>query len=153
MGLYLEDFHAGQSWQTRARRIDREMITRFAELTGDDNPLHTDRQRMRDTELGDVIAHGLLIESVVIGLIAELGIMDGTTIALAEVNARFRTPVLPGDEIHAEIRIGEIRPSRKPDRGVIVREVTVRNQRAETVIDTRLVNVMRRREAGARPSG
>jgi acyl dehydratase len=100
---------------------------------------------MRDSQHRDVIAHGLLIESVAIGLIAELGIMDGTTIALAEIEARFLAAVVPGDEVRVVMSIERTRLSRKPDRGVVYRVAEVLNQRGELVLSSRLVSIMRRR--------
>ncbi len=149
MGMWFEEFAAGQTFETAARTIEREEILAFAELTGDRNPLHTDVEFMRDSAAGDVIAHGLLIEAIAIGLIADLGIMEGTTIALAQADARFIAPVGPGDAVRALIGIESTRPSRKPDRGVVVRTVEVRNQRDELCVASRLVSVMRRRPAEA----
>lgn len=145
MGMWFEEFEVGQVFETASKRIDREEILAFAELTGDRNPLHTDPEFMRTSKSGDVIAHGLFVQAVAIGLIADLGIMEGTTIALAEVNARFVRPVLPGDEVHVVVTIESTRPSRKPDRGVVVRATEVRNQRDEVTVSSRLVSIMRRR--------
>jgi acyl dehydratase len=145
--MWFEDFEVGQVFATDSRRIEREEILAFAALTGDNNPLHTDAEFMRSSEVGDVIAHGLLIQSIAIGLLADLGIMEGTTIALAQVDARFVRPVLPGDEVRVVVRIDSTRPSKKPDRGVVVRVLEVRNQRDEVVVESRLVSIMRRRVA------
>jgi acyl dehydratase len=150
MGLWFEEFEAGQVYETRRKRIEREAIATFAELTGDVNPLHTDRAFMSRSPHGDVIAHGLLIQSIAVGLIAELGIMEGTTIALAEVSARFLAPVLPGDEIRVVMSIESTRPSSKPDRGVVFRSAEIRNQRDELVVSSRLVSIMRRRPVDER---
>lgn len=146
MGLYFEDFEVGAVYTTATRSIDREDIRHFADLTGDDNPLHTDPEFMRSSPFGDVIAHGLLVEAMAIGLIAELGIMEGTTIALAQADCRFRSPVLAGDQVRAVVEISGARSSdRKPDRGVIHRKISVRNQRDEEVLDMTTVSIMRRR--------
>lgn len=149
MGLYFEEFEVGQVYETRSQAIEGQAIAEFARLTGDTNPLHTDRGFMQAAGHRDVIAHGLLIEGIAIGLIAELGIMEGTTIALAEVSARFLAPVYAGDEVRVVVRIESTRPSRKPDRGVVVRDAKIRNHHDEVVVDSRLVSVMRRRPAGA----
>src|SRR5690348_7756866 len=100
MGLWFDDFEVGQVFETDSVVVERDAILEFARLTGDDNPLHTDAQMMRASSYGDVIAHGLFVQSLGVGLIAKLGIMEGTTLALAEINSRFVAPVLPGDEIH-----------------------------------------------------
>jgi acyl dehydratase len=145
VGLWFEEFEVGQVFETKTLTVERQTILDFATLTGDDNPLHTDTERMKASAYGDVIAHGLLIQSLAVGLIAELGIMEGTTIALAEINSRFVKPVLPGDEIRALMTIDEKRESSKPDRGVMIRAVDVLNQRDETTVSARMVSIMRRR--------
>lgn len=145
MGLWFEDFEVGQVFETESVVVKREAIIDFARLTGDDNPLHTDAQMMRDSPYGDVIAHGLFVQSLAVGLIAKLGIMEGTTLALAEINSRFVAPVVPGDEIHVAMTIEEKRESRKPDRGVVIRAVDVLNQRGDTAVAARMVSIMRRR--------
>ncbi len=144
MGMWFEEFAVGQQFDTEPLVVTRAMILEFAALTGDDNPLHTDGELMKESQFGDIIAHGLLVQSLVIGMIARLGIMEGTTIALAEVTCRFVAPVLVGDRIEASIAISGTRPSRKPDRGVVTRQVETRNQRGTTVMVSTLVSVMRR---------
>jgi acyl dehydratase len=143
--MYFEDFEEGSAFETGSRTVTRDMIKQFAELTGDDNPLHTDREFMMNSPHGDVIAHGLLIESIAIGLIADLGIMTGTTIALAQVNCRFVQAVVADDEVRAVVTIVSKKPSRKPDRGTIVRRLHILNQRDELVVQGETVSVMRRR--------
>lgn len=146
MGLYFEQFAVGDTFATGTRRVERDDILQFAELTGDGNPLHTDVEFMRSTPYGEVIAHGLLVQAIAIGLIAELGIMDGTTIALAQADCRFLRPVQPGDEIRAVVEISATRPSSKQvDRGVVERVIRVLNQRDEDVLETKTVSIMRRR--------
>jgi acyl dehydratase len=147
VGWYFEEFEVGQKFETAALSITREMVLGFAELTGDDNPLHTDLEFMRQSPAGDVIAHGLLIEAVAVGLIARLGIMGGTTMALAEASCRFLKPVLPGDTIRVVMTIDGMRETSKPDRGLLIRKVEVINQRDEVVVESALVSLMRRRGA------
>jgi acyl dehydratase len=46
---------------------------------------------------------------------------------------RFTGPILIGDRIAARIRVVAKRETRKPDRGIVTIEVTLTNQRGETV--------------------
>ena len=145
MGLYFEEFDVGQQFETASRLVTRQMILEFANLTGDGNPLHTDVEFMRESPAGDVLAHGLLIQSLSVGLIADLGIMTGTTIALLEAGCRFLKPVIPGDEVRALVTIESKQDTTKSDRGVLVRKVDVLNQRDEVVVESTLISLMRRR--------
>ncbi len=48
--------------------VDQKMIDAFAALTGDNQFIHIDRERARDTPFGTTIAHGFLILAIVGGL-------------------------------------------------------------------------------------
>ena len=96
----------------RSLTLTRDLIYGFAALTGDDNRLHTDPEFMQDTEFGDVIAHGMLLQSLGIGLFAELGVFQGTTIALLAADCRFQRTAVPGDEIRVELTINNKRISK-----------------------------------------
>lgn len=144
MGWYFERFEVGQVFETPSIEITREQIIAFAELTGDRNRLHVDAEFMRASQFGDVIAHGLLVESLGIGLIAGLGVFQGTTIALAQADAGFRGAALPGDRIRVRLEITGARPSRKPDRGVLSRRMEILNQRDELLVECDLTSLMRR---------
>ena len=147
MGWYFEQFQAGAVFETGHRVVSRADIAAFAELTGDDNPLHTDGEFMAATDYGEVIAHGPLVLSLAVGLIAKLGIVAGTTIALLQVSARFERPVFAGDTIRVVMTIEGKRETTKADRGVLSRRVDVLNQADQIVISASFVSLMRRRPA------
>jgi acyl dehydratase len=150
VGQFLEEFAVGDVFTTADRVVTRQDISAFADLTGDHNRLHTDSEFMKQSDFGDVIAHGLLLVSIAIGLIADLGIMQETTIALSEINVRFAHPILAGNRIHAEIEITQVRPSAtKPDRGVLRRVVRVRRDDGVVALEFDTVNVMKRRAQSA----
>jgi 3-oxoacyl-[acyl-carrier protein] reductase len=52
-----------------ARTITHEDVRRFADLTGDDNPLHVDRAYAETTPYKDVVVHGMLAASLLSTLI------------------------------------------------------------------------------------
>jgi acyl dehydratase len=151
--LYFDDFSVGMEFVTSARRLGRADIQAFADLTGDDNPLHTDPAFAQSTRFGEVVAHGLLGTSVAIGLIAELGIVTGTVLALLEVNCRFLRPILATDEIHARVVITRMRETSKPAEGILWRGVELVNQRGEVTQELELVSLMKRRTAPAPVGG
>lgn len=143
--LYFDDYSVGMEFVTEARRLHRDDIQGFAELTGDDNPLHTDPAFAASTRFGEVVVHGLLGTSVAIGLIARLGIVTGTVLALLEVNCRFRRPIIATDEVHARVVITKMRGTSKPSEGILWRKVDLINQRGEITQEIELVSLMKRR--------
>jgi acyl dehydratase len=50
-----------------------------------------------------------------------------------------------GDTVHTEMTVTQTRPSSKPDRGVVVFDVAVRNQRGEAVCTYQEAVLMRRK--------
>jgi acyl dehydratase len=143
LGLYFEDFKVGATFRTSTHLVTAAEIEQFAALTGDDNPLHVDPEFARRAGFPDVIAHGVLVQSLAIGLIADLGIMRSTTIALLSSEARFLAPTVAGDTIHVDLRIARKRLSVRGDRGVLWRRAAVVNQKATVVLESRFVNLMR----------
>lgn len=147
MGRLYEEFRVGEEFETDTLEITAAGIAAFAELTGDDNPLHTDRDYAIAAGFRDVLAHGPYLQSLAVGLSAKTGIMAGTTIALLGISAEFRTAVFPGDRIRARIRISRKRATRSPDRGLVWRRIDVLNQDDEVVTTLRLTALIRRRAA------
>jgi acyl dehydratase len=142
-GLYFEEFELGAGLTTASHRITAEEIADFARLTGDDNPLHIDTDAARAAGFGDVIAHGFLIQSLVMGLIAATGVMRGTTIALVGAELRFVAPALAGSAIRAEVTYSAKRLSSNGRSGVLERSVSVLDQNDTLLVTGRLTNVMR----------
>jgi acyl dehydratase len=147
MGLVYEEFRVGQEFPTESVVVTRQGIAAFAELTGDDNPLHTDVAYARASGFPDVLAHGPYVQSLAIGLSARTRIMTGTTLALLSASASFRRAVFPGDELRALIRISRKRPTRSPARGIVWRRIDVTNQADEVVAQLAMTALVRRRNA------
>jgi acyl dehydratase len=92
------------------------------------------------------IAHGMLVLAVASGQANQLGIFEGTTLALLGMDKiRWTAPVRLGDTIHTVLTVREMRASSKPDRGVLILDVAVRNQRGETVCQAEWTTLMTRR--------
>jgi acyl dehydratase len=133
MTTYLEDIAEGLAIETERRVVSVADIDAFVELSGDDNPLHTDDEHARAAGFAGRIAHGLLVLSIESGLSSQAD--DWAIGAYLEESRRFVEPVLPGDEIHSVSTVTDVRRSRsKPDRGIVTLAVETMNQRGETVL-------------------
>ncbi len=144
-GRYFEDFKVGEVLVTGRRTVEGGDISRFAGLTGDFNPLHTDEVFASQTPFGTRVAHGILTLAVSNGQQNLSGWFEGTALALLGLDRlRFTLPVKFGDTIHTEMTVKQARPSSKADRGVVTFDVVVKNQRDE-VVCTYEENVMMRR--------
>ncbi len=85
------------------RLITQEMVNSYAEVSGDHNPLHVDKEFAEKSIFGSTIAHGMLIlalvsEMMYAGFSKEWATSGGLKI-------RFKRPTFPGDTVTA---IGEL---------------------------------------------
>ena len=132
-GRYFEGFAVGERFVTRGRTITEADIVAFAALTGDYNPLHVDAEFGKTTQFGERIAHGMLGASYAVGVIAALGLTEGTVIAIVHMTWDFTAPIRIGDTIHVDQTVKSMRETKKADRGIIIFEVNLINQRGEVV--------------------
>ena len=145
-GRYWEDFKVGEQLVTGRRTVEGGDVSRFAGLSGDFNPLHTDEVFAKQTPFGARVAHGILTLAVSNGQQNLAGWFDGTALALLGLDrVRFTAPVKFGDTIHTAMTVTEARASSKPDRGVVTFDVTVRSQRGDAVCTYATSVLMRRR--------
>ena len=145
-GKTFNEFKVGDEFTTASRTITEADVVTFAGLSGDFNPIHMDKEFAEKTPIKGRLAHGMLVFSIATGLGNQLGIYEGTTIAVLSMTINFKGPVKMGDTIHVEIKVIEKKESSKPDRGVVIFQTDVKNQRDEVVIDGQWVVLMTRKK-------
>ena len=107
--LFYEDLEIGQAHET-VHTIKEEDITKFAEVSGDYNPLHMDDDFASKTPFGKRIAHGALTASYISGILGNN--LPGPGAIFTGLSMRFRRPVYIGDEVTVRAEVSE-----KNDRG------------------------------------
>jgi acyl dehydratase len=144
-----EDFTVGRRAESPGRTVTEADVVAFAGLTGDYHPLHTDAVYAAATQFGQRIAHGLLGLGLAAGLLARIGLLAPSVLALLGVRDwRFVAPVPLGETVRARAVVRAARPSAdQPDRGVVTLEVEL--VRADEVVAQRgeLTLLVRRRAA------
>jgi acyl dehydratase len=139
MPLFLEDLEAGQTYTTPGRTITEADVVSFAAWTNDNNQVHTDAEFAKNTRYGQRIVHGMLGASLCLGLIARTGVFEGSAVALLGIDQwRFTAPVFIGDTLTCTVDILSTRPTSSGRTGIVERQITLRNQRGETVQEGRM---------------
>lgn len=86
----------GEPIPGRTLEITREALRRYADASGDHNPIHLSEDAARALGLPGVVAHGMLTSALAIGVVAEWA--GGADRVLA-TSIRFAAPVVvPADE-------------------------------------------------------
>jgi len=151
--MYLDDFVIGQRFTTDSMTLDEEQIKAFASQF-DPQPFHTDDQAARESLFGGLAASGWHTAALTMRLLVLGGppIAGGILGAGAEVS--WPKPTRPGDVLHVESEVIEVRPSRsRPDRGMLTLRSETINERGEVVqvLTARLVVPMRSAEPDLTP--
>ena len=102
--------------EIRARiRYSREQITQFAQLTGDMNPLHHDRQAAERASFGEIIASGQQTAAQMMGVASSHFSRGDDGIArevlCLECQFSFPSPVFAATEVQIEWRVAAIERS------------------------------------------
>jgi acyl dehydratase len=133
---YYEDLEVGFECITPARTVTEADIVTFAGLSGDFNALHTNEEFARSTIFQGRIAHGLLGLAISSGLFTRTEFMQRiqkSLMAFLSLTWKFTGPIKIGDTISTRVKLLDKKETKKPDRGIIVLERTVINQREEVV--------------------
>ena len=130
--LYFDDLHVGQRFVSGTYLIDEERIKAFAKQF-DPPPFHLDAKAAKETLFEGLVASGWHTAAITMRLTVETWPIAGGIVG-AGGEIAWPKPTRPGDTLHIESRILELRPSRsRPDRGMAtIRSETV-NQLGEIV--------------------
>ena len=112
-GYFFEDLAIGMSAEFR-RVIGDEEMRLFADLTGDDNPLHFDDDFAEQSRFGGRIVHGMCTAALISTVIGTR--LPGPGCIYLSQTLRFTAPVRPGDEVVGPRRGGPPDPGAPPRR-------------------------------------
>ena len=143
---YFDEIQVGEAYESPGRTVTEADIVMFAGLSGDYNVLHTDAEFMKKSIFGERIAHGLLGLAIQSGLFYRTGRVFAT-LAFVGLKWKFKGPIKIGDTIRLRTRVASKRETSKADRGLVVVERTVVNQRDEVVQEGETELLVERRPA------
>jgi acyl dehydratase len=127
-GLYLDDLHVGQRFTSGTVALDVDEIKAFARQF-DPQPFHLDEAAARDTLLGGLAASGWHTAALTMRLTVDGGLPIAGGILGAGGEIAWPSPTRPGDVLHVESEVLDVKPSRsRPDRGMVTVRLETRNQ-------------------------
>jgi acyl dehydratase len=145
--LYLDDLEVGQRFVSGPHEMDEEQIKAFA-AQFDPQRFHLDAEAAKDTFFGGLVASGWHTASITMKLLVEGGAPLAGGVIGAGGAIDWPCPTRPGDILHVESEIVEVRPSRsRPERGTVTVRSETLNQRGEIVQAMTAKLVVQRRPA------
>lgn len=99
-----ESLTVGDTYRAE-RHLTADDVQTFADITGDDNPIHIDPDYAAATRFGGPIVHGVLL----LGIVSKVLGRDfpGAGSVAVNISCRFLRPVLVGTTITVEARVAE----------------------------------------------
>ena len=100
-----------KEWTSKWFQVDQELINSFAKVTHDDQYIHIDPNKAKDTEYGTTIAHGFLTMSLLSAMYYDAipkieGLKMGINIGFDRL--RFLAPVKSTDKIRGVFKLSRI---------------------------------------------
>ncbi len=121
------DLHIGDTFSA-SRLVTDELIRKFAEVSGDFNPIHLDEEFAKTTRFGKRIAHGMLSAAFISAVLGN-EFKDRKTIYLSQT-MKFTAPVFIGDTVTATATVTAIRE----EKGIVTLDTICSNQSGETLV-------------------
>jgi acyl dehydratase len=131
--LYFEDFAAGQKFVTASRRVEAAEIVEFA-AKYDPQPFHLDPEAAEESLFGGLAASGWHSAAMTMRLLVDSEFRPAGGIIGGGGELQWLKPVRPGDELHVESEVVELRESRsRPRQGLVKVRIATLNQHGEIV--------------------
>jgi acyl dehydratase len=144
--LYLEDFSAGQVFESPTRTLTKDEIIAFARQY-DPQPFHIDEAAAKTSVYGGLIASGWQTVGIMMRFMWDAFLKDTASLGSpGSDEIRWLKPVRPDDTLRGRFTIVDVVPSRsKPDRGIVHTLAEILNQRDEVVMTQRGMGMFRRK--------
>ena len=113
---------------SKDRKVTDELVRKFAEVSGDYNPIHLDEEFAKTTRFGRRIAHGML-SGAFISAVLGFEFRERKIVYLSQM-MKFVAPVFIDDTVTATGTVIRIRE----DKGIVVLETICTNQNNEILV-------------------
>ncbi len=148
---YFEDLVPGEERTSGALEVSAADLVEFARRY-DPQYFHVDAQAVQSSVFGGLVASGIYTMALWRQLDHQIAHDIAWICGVRWDDVRFAAPVRPGDALRAQAKCLSKRPSAKrPERGVVVFEYLLRNQRDEIVFSCKSTNLIERRPGTVPP--
>jgi acyl dehydratase len=146
--LCLEDFTLGQVIELGSTSVSAEEIVQFGRAY-DPQAFHVDPEAAARSPFGDLIASEWHTAALFMRLYTDQILLRSACLGSPGVSdLRWRSPVRPGQVLHARVTIERVEPSAKrDDRGTVWPVCEFRDDAGETIFSMILLTLLRRRSA------
>ena len=110
------------------RLVTDELVRRFANISGDHNPIHLDEEFAKTTQFGKRIAPGML-SGAFISAVLGYEFVERKVVYLSQ-SMKFTAPVFIGDTVTTTATVTKIRD----DKGIITLNTVCTNQNGDTLV-------------------
>jgi acyl dehydratase len=143
---YFDDYIEGDVHELGTIKVEPDELVAFAKRF-DPQDFHADPVAAERTMFRGLIASGWHTAGLMMRLYAQEYLTHVASLASPGIDElRWPAPVRPGDVLSVRVTITSARGSQsKPDRGIVTSFVEVFNQRGETVMTLKPVNIIARR--------
>jgi acyl dehydratase len=142
---YLDDFQVGESFVSPGITITESEIIEFA-LKYDPQSFHMDVNAASESLYGGLIASGFQTMALCFRLFIQNGMLAESSMGSPGIDElEFLAPVRPGDTLHTENEVIEVKPSRsKEDRGILRLKYVAINQHGDAVLSFIINHLLKR---------
>ncbi len=109
-GYFIEDLEVGMA-ATHSKEITDSDIAAFADVSGDNNPIHLDDEYAASTMFGERIAHGMLSASLLSTVLGT--ILPGPGSIYLSQTLKFKAAVRIGDTVNATATVAQLDAGRR----------------------------------------
>ena len=127
-GKTIDQLEIGEKDSMRKTFTESDVYS-FAQISGDTNPLHIDKEYASESLFKEPVVHGMLTAGLISAVIGTR--LPGVGTIYLSQSLRFTAPVKFGDTIEAEVEV----VAKLEDKNQARLRTICRNQRGQTVID------------------
>ena len=125
-----DDYEVGQS-ASFTKVVTEEDVMKFAEVTGDFNPIHVNPEYAKTQMFGKQVAHGALSSGIISAVLGTK--LFGPGVLYGGQTVKFIKPVFFGDEVTAIATVKEKFTKKDGKLKFIIYDTVVKNQNGDVV--------------------